>query len=411
MASVSKRKWTHKGVASEAWVVRYVDRAGKQRSKQFDRKKDADNYRTKVEHEKAERGHIGYVEVKSVAEIAKAYGAHVDRRLEDAQIKRGTHKNIVQALRTSILPRLGKMRIEDVTADLCEQWFTAIRSEDGLAAKTAQERLVKLGAMFDFAMRRKFARSNPAREALANIGGIKAKKIRILSRDEIAAILRAAQKRRPGQHRSTWLMANCAINLAAFSGLRCGEILALRLADIDLERRVVHVRHTINAWDELTSPKTESSRRTVPIPAHVASMLRDWIREYYVPNDRTLVFRAWRTQNGKRGGAISISNFNSGYWRPVTAAAGMDRPDDHIHFHALRHFAASWWLKNQMPIPEVSELMGHASPQVTLSIYAHAMADDRERGAAVETMAQAFMGSHSAQELRNGQFLLENQAA
>ena len=410
MASVSKRVWTYKGAEKTAWVVRYVDRTGSHRQKTFARKKDADNYRTRVEYERAESGHIAYIAPKTVGEVARAYGIHVDRRLEDGQIKRGSHKNIVQALRVSIVPRLGKMNMADLTADDCERWFMALRKEDRLAPKTAQERLIKLSAMLDFAIRRDLAKKNPAKSALENIGGLPSPRVRDLTPEQVRHLLATAATKAKWQHEQTFRLTLVACHIAAFSGLRIGEILALRLSDVDLAGRRIHVRHTVNEWDELTTPKTPSSLRTVPMPPHVVDLLRAYIARYYLKNDRDLVFRGVLSRKGKVGGPIGVARFNAAYWRPLTVRAGLDDPDDHVHFHALRHFAASWWLGQQMPIAEASKLMGHASPMITLGIYTHALMREDERTTAIDTMAETFLAPPDVANVRNAGKALSYQA-
>lgn len=410
MASVAKRTWTYKGAEKTAWVVRFVDRTGAHRQKTFGKKRDADNYRTRVEFERAEQGHIAYVAPKTVAEIARIYGSHIDRRLEDGQIKRGSHKNVAQALRVSIVPRLGKMKLADLSADDCERWFMALRKEDRLAPKTAQERLIKLSAMLDFAVRRDLAKKNPAKAALENIGGLPAPKVRELSPDEVRHLLETASARAKWQHEPTYRLTLVACHVAAFCGLRIGEILALRLCDVDFAGRRLHVRHTVNEWDELTPPKTPSSLRTVPMPPHVADLLQGWIAAFYRHNPREMIFRAVTSRRGAPGGPISVAAFNASYWRPLTVRAGLDDPKDHVHFHALRHFAASWWLGQQMPIAEASKLMGHSSAKITLTIYTHALMREDERTTAIDTMAATFLAPSDVANVRNAEKALLYQA-
>ena len=80
MASVAKRKWTYQGKAREAWVVRYKDRGGAHRSRQFDLKKDADAYKRKVENELEAGTHVALGQTLTIAALYDRYEAHVADR-------------------------------------------------------------------------------------------------------------------------------------------------------------------------------------------------------------------------------------------------------------------------------------------------------------------------------------------
>jgi integrase len=125
------------------------------------------------------------------------------------------------------------------------------------------------------------------------------------------------------------------VHLAVFCGLRYGEIVGLTCSAIDFHRRVIKVRNSLTAWDELKEPKTRSGLRDVPMPSHLWKLLEDWLSRFYIPNDRILVFRR------KSGGTIASRHFFTCHWRPLLARSGLHSESDNFHFHALRHFAAS----------------------------------------------------------------------
>jgi integrase len=183
------------------------------------------------------------------------------------------------------------------------------------------------------------------------------------------------------------MLLRCTVHLAAFCGLRWGEIMGLTVSALDLDGRAVHVWHSLTEWDELKGPKTRAGIRDVPVPQHLTVMLSDWLDRHYIDNDRGLVFR---TPSGKR---ISAANFHAEYWQPLLARAGLLRDTDNLHFHALRHFAASWMIQNALSLPEVASLLGHKKFDLTLQVYAHPISGGRQRSEAMDRMAASLLES------------------
>ena len=154
----------------------------------------------------------------------------------------------------------------------------------------------------------------------------------------------------------------CVVSLAAFCGLRWGEIVGLTLDNILFEERVIRVRHSLTAEDVLKGPKTRAGKRDVPMPDHIAKMLSEWAAHHYIDNDRRLFFRA------KLGGKLCSGWFHKAHWHPLLIRAGIK---EKYHFHALRHFAASWMIENGWSLPDVAAMLGHSKFDMTLQVYAH----------------------------------------
>lgn len=414
MASVAKRKWTHKGVAREAWVVRWIDRSGAHRQKTFARKKDADGHALKIEAEKAATGHIGYVEGRTIADLSREFLIGAERRYEEGKMKRGSLKNLINAHRLAIVPRLGKMKATDVQPGDVVAFYEWLRTERRLGPNTALERITALGKLMDFGEGRAAVRKNPVPDARKEIGGAVTVRVKTFMPEQVQHLLATARTRAKWQHAQTWRLMECFAHLGAFCGLRFGEITALAIPDVDFNTGRITVRHTLNEWDELTEPKTPAARRSVSMPEHVAALLQIWLREFYVPNERQLIFRSYVSRRGQPGGPLNPASFHNSHWRPLLKRAGLwTEGEDHYHFHALRHFAGSWWLHNRVPITDVAKLMGHANPTITLKIYAHALLTDQERCAVVDRSAAALIDTAPpvalAQELRKTENILEYQ--
>lgn len=386
MASVSKRKWVHEGQPREAWVVRYKE-GGKHRSKQFEKKKDADAFKAKAERDIADGVHIAPEKVRTVAQVAELFVKSQESRFRDGRIGQGRYVQLKTAVDHSIVPILGHRTISELTSPDIEEFYATMCRVGGkrgpLAPQTALSRVTALNLMCRYAMRNKFISGNPVPEASKQLTGIKKAVIRTFTSDEVKTLLEVADRRGYGCRPRPYLLTKIAVNLAAFCGLRLGEILGLTVENIDMTARVIKVRHNLTVWDELKGPKTPAGIRDVPLPTHIKNALTEWLARYYIDNDRGLVFR---TVEGK---PIQHSIFNLSNWCGLLKRAGLFQKDDVFHFHALRHFAASWMIENGLPITDVASLLGHEKFDMTLQVYAHPVVRGHRRHEVLEQMVNA----------------------
>jgi integrase len=210
--------------------------------------------------------------------------------------------------------------------------------------------------------------------------------IRTFTSEEVLRLLAATRHRTRRFTARGGDFLECAVNIAAFCGLRYGEVMALSLDTADLDQRVFRVRHSLTRWDVLKAPKTKAGVRDVPIPTHVALMVRDWIAKHYVPNERGLIFRT------ASGGAYNGGNFHNNDWGLLLVRAGL-REGERFHFHALRHFAASWMIEHGLPLTDVASLLGHSKFDMTLQVYAHPVVGGNRRHEAMDRMASALVAA------------------
>ena len=170
--------------------------------------------------------------------------------------------------------------------------------------------------------------------------------------------------------------------LMATVGLRIGEVVALKWSDFDLERSRLTVHRTMTrvssgTWKVGDEPKTASSKRTIVLPAittealrrHRTRQLERRLKAGSLWQDDDAVF-----DNGIGGFRASVSSVGKRFDR-VTDALELPR----MTVHGLRHTAATLAIRRGVPIPTVSQMLGHASPAITLGIYAHVidrMSDD-----------------------------------
>jgi Phage integrase family/Transposase len=150
--------------------------------------------------------------------------------------------------------------------------------------------------------------------------------------------------------------------VAAYGGLRWGELVGLRVRRVDLLHGRVTVAE-VNGRLIPGPPETEAGRRTVTLPAVAAVALAEHLAEFAEPGPDGLVFPA------PQGGYLRRSNFRRRWWLQATRAAGLEG----LRFHDLRHSAATLALAAGANTRELMERMGHTSPTMALR-YQHVMA-------------------------------------
>jgi integrase len=170
------------------------------------------------------------------------------------------------------------------------------------------------------------------------------------------------------------------------TGMRRGELLALRLSDVDLDRATVSVERSLEetkAGLRFKKPKTKQSKRTIPLPSNAVAVLRERRRKLLEtrmalglgkPNADTLLF-------AEPDGSPTPPRRLTTRWREACVSLDLPR----VSFHALRHTHASMLIHDGVNVVKISQRLGHKNPTVTLKIYAHLFdKDDREAADAAE---------------------------
>jgi integrase len=150
-------------------------------------------------------------------------------------------------------------------------------------------------------------------------------------------------------------------------GLRQGEVLALRWEDIDIDRGLVHVRHTLRRGDRaIAEPKTERSRRTLLMPAAVNTALRS--QRARQGRERLAAGNAWAdldhvftTPTGRPLDGVNVTH----EFQRALERAGLPRQ----RFHDLRHAHATLLIEGGVELAVVSRALGHADLGTTADVY------------------------------------------
>lgn len=213
----------------------------------------------------------------------------------------------------------------------------------------------------------------------------------LLAKNPAAAVKRPGVARREARHVEAvdvtklllcaeGLRYRDALVLIASTGMRRGEALALNWSDIDLDTRTLAVRGTLGrVGGELivTEPKTDRSRRSVPLPASLVTMLR--AHKTRQSAERLAAGDQWQDNNlvfaTEQGTPVDPRNV----LRTVQLAA-QKAGITGIGVHTLRHSAAVAWLEGGVHIKAVADLLGHSSIAITGDVYGHT-SDDTARSA------------------------------
>lgn len=192
---------------------------------------------------------------------------------------------------------------------------------------------------------------------------VKRKKVSALTRSEQTRLMAIAQKEKKDR--------GLPVLLALHSGMRIGEIAALKWEDIDFESGVIYVNHTYQRIGALTiydktqlifaESKTDSSVRMIPI----GKMLRKLLLNHRKCSKTAFVFST--------NGHPCEPRLLTYHFHQIRKKAGLSK----IHFHQLRHTFATRCLEAKGDVSSVSALLGHASTQMTLDTYVHALMEQR----------------------------------
>ncbi|MDP9384998.1 MAG: site-specific integrase [Actinomycetota bacterium] len=307
--------------------------------------------------DQARRGSLAGM-VRTGASFADACAEFLRYVEHDRDCKPSTLRDYRSVIEAHLVRAFGDERVEDVTAAMIEDWRASLGGT--LSNRTKNKLLVVLHGIFRRAQSVYGLPLNPV-AGLEKHRQRSSGDIEVFSPEEVLALVRAAESEQ-----------DAAIYLtAAFTGLRRGELLALRWRDVDFAGQTIRVRASY-AGGELTTPKS-GKVRSVPMASDVAVALAALGRRERWTSDDDLVFP------GELGGYLDGSALRRRY-ATALKRAGL-RP---LRFHDLRHTFGTRMIA-KADIRRVQEWMGHADVQTTMK-YLHYV--PREDDAAL--VAEAF---------------------
>lgn len=164
--------------------------------------------------------------------------------------------------------------------------------------------------------------------------------------------------------------------LLGMTGLRAGEMLGLKVGDLDFNRKVIHIRRSVDSRTKKEqSTKTIGSASDLPIPPALEKRLQDFLLKHFRENPSGYLFA---NRNGTSYAVGKVTEY--GLW-PVQKALGIERTG----LHAFPHAAASELLEEGAPLTVVQRQLRHRDARTTLQKYGHVVGDSQRR--AVEALA------------------------
>jgi integrase len=254
-------------------------------------------------------------------------------------------------LRLHIVPTFGTTRLARITTAQVRDWNARLRGPDGPGASTAAKCYRLLRSILTTAVEDGLIPANPC--TVKGAGVEPGDERPIPSVAQVHDLVEQLPER-----------MRCVVLLAAFVGLRRGEILGLRRGDVDLDRgeiAIVRQRQLDRYGAHLVGPpKSDAGRRVLAIPAALVADLRGHLEAFAQPGDDGYVF------TGQKGGPLAPHVWQDA-WEKARTEIGVPE----IHLHDLRHLAGTLAASTGASTKEVMYRLGHATHQAALR-YQHA---------------------------------------
>lgn len=285
-----------------------------------------------------------------------------ERFLADKQddLKRSTLARYAYVLKHYILPVFGAVLLSQLTANQISEFLRRLQ-KNGLSGKSARDVGVLLKSILRYSAKKLDC---PSPGMTVELPAYRRKQIDIFYPDEIQRLAQMIMD----EPTTTGI----GILLTLNTGLRLGELCALQYKDIDLRNGVVHVRKTvqrIRSGDRTSlmvlPPKSDSARRTIPLPGDMAALLQKLVQSH--PNGENYLL------TGKN---VPMEPRTMQYqYRALLKAAGIP----YRNFHTLRHTYASRCVERGIDVKSLSEMLGHADVRTTLQVYVHSSLEHKMR--------------------------------
>ena len=330
------------------------DPAGRQRSKNFDTKRQAKLFLTEIQSQMA-KGH--YADPHSGRTL---FGDHARQWMSTWNAETTTLARDRSIMNNHVLPQWGATPLAKIDHLALQAWVTELGSRRSPATVAEAYRLAN--GVLRSAMRNRLLPANPAE-------GIRLPKRRkqdtadrVISQQQLRTQLLPAA---PDRYRAI-------IATGAGAGLRWGEAAGLCLDALDLPNKRLRVIRTVIEVSGHTAfkpyPKSAAGRRTIPLPLWLVEIISHHLA-MYSPGVEQLAYP------NTVGRPLRRTLFRTRVWKPTLVTSGLD---PNLRFHDLRHSYATWLVDDGVPVNMVQRVMGHERSSTTLDLYTR-RTDDHSR--------------------------------
>jgi integrase len=285
---------------------------------------------------------------KQTKDINMSFDSFVDIYLRDMkpQIKKSTYANKVKIIDKHIRPFFVNVSLAEINNTHILQWqneILTLRDDDGKGYSATYLRSInnQLTAIFNHAVRYYDLPKNPCK-AFKKMGKQHGPEMLFWTKDEYMKFIET-MKRKP--------ISYYAFQILYWTGIRCGELLALTRGDFDLEKRTLRINKTyqvVNGEAMTTSPKTEKSNRTIELPQFLCDEMADYFDSIYGLDNTSRIF------------PVSKSYLHHEMDRGAKEA-GVKR----IRIHDLRHSSCALLIELGYSPIQIAERLGHETVTIT----------------------------------------------
>ena len=328
----------------KTWYVQfyYKDYAGNRKRKR------KTGFATKRE---AEQWAINFIR-KEQSDMDMLFEDFVESYWEDIQadLKESTVDTKKHIIDLHVTPFFRGRKVRDITGQDIIKWQADLKKK-GYSATYLRSIDAQIRAIFNHATKVYYLSVNPCNGVKA-MGKHKADRNTVWSMDDFLAFIDTVNSDSQYYY---------AYKVLYWTGMRLGELLALTLGDVDLEKEEIHITKTYrrkNGLDLITMPKTEESKRDIPLSKFLVKDLETYMSKLYglMKTDRLFSFSKGGIEKDFKN---AIKNANKTVFL------------EDIRLHDLRHSHATLLISTGQDIAAVSKRLGHRSVRVTLEIYCH----------------------------------------
>ena len=305
-------------------------------------------------------------EKKGISPFLKPFAMYCDEWLavNKNAIKESTTAKYKVALENHIKPYFGGYSPQLITTEMTAEFITFLLTSKNLSAKTVKDTAVILKSILKYV-----SKNNSGIEMIDVVmPKYTAKEIRILTQEE--------QRKFYDFLISDIDVYKFGVLFALMTGLRIGEVCALRISDVSLDDRTITVRETMQRIKNLsgdgaktkiviTSPKSNTSSRVVPLTKTAYELCKEKVADAE-PNAFLLT-----------GSVTKYIEPRVLQWR--IKKYGRECGIEDMHFHVLRHTFATRCVEVGFEIKSLSEVLGHSSPRITLERYVHSSLEFKKK--------------------------------
>lgn len=288
-------------------------------------------------------------------------------------VKPSTYESYRDHCEKHIIPTLGNTRLCDITPKQLQLFFNAQarngnrRTGGPLSPKSLRNMRVVLDVALKQALSEDLMVSNPV--PLTVIKSVKTRRVEVMTDDMQERIEQFLFENGHPYH--------AAIQMSLYTGIRRGEVCALRWRDYDEKTGRMTIRETVRRLTDydaqpgdpktklvFNAVKTDSSHRSLVMPEIVQKLIRKqketFASEHHIPREEDFIFFS------SSGGIIDPDNLQH-YFAKILKQLGLE----HVKFHAIRHTFATRAIENGIDVSTVSGILGHADVTTTTHFYVH----------------------------------------